>query len=273
MRLRLPQLVRRAPLALPIPPPEMRALVGPTDPAAFDNPSRSLVFPDVEEAAYTSVFDFGCGCGRLARQLMQQNPRPARYVGVDLHRGMIEWCKTNLAPFAPGFEFHHHDVFNFHFNPGAEKPDVLALPAADSSHTLVTAFSVFTHLTEVQAGHYMREVARILSPSGVFHSTWFLFDKSDFPMLQPHTNALYVSYVDPSSAVLFAREWLRATAREVGLTITGTVAPDIRGYQWVILMSPVSAGKPDVELPPDDGVSGFVDLPPMPENANRIGTE
>jgi SAM-dependent methyltransferase len=96
---------------LPIPPPEMRALVGPTDPAAFDNPSHGLVYPYLGADRYRRVFDFGCGCGRVARQLIQQRPRPERYLGIDLHRGMVEWARTNLAPAAPGFEFKHHRVY------------------------------------------------------------------------------------------------------------------------------------------------------------------
>ena len=57
---------------LPFPPIEFRRLVGPTDTKFLDNTSRALVFPDVKPDAYASVFDFGCGCGRLARQLIQQ---------------------------------------------------------------------------------------------------------------------------------------------------------------------------------------------------------
>jgi hypothetical protein len=90
------------------------------------------------------VFDFGCGCGRIARQLMQQSPRPQRYVGIDLHRGMIEWCRENLAPHAPGFEFQHHDVFNPGLNPGTDMrpPRTRPFPVGDRAFTLVNAWSV-----------------------------------------------------------------------------------------------------------------------------------
>ncbi|HZO07354.1 MAG TPA: class I SAM-dependent methyltransferase, partial [Solirubrobacterales bacterium] len=107
---------------LPIPPLEMREAVGPTDPAAFDNPGGAPVFPDLPESAYRSVLDFGCGCGRLARQLIQQQPQPQRYLGIDLHPVMVEWCAANLAPAAPQFEFRHHDVHYPTWNPGEGKP-------------------------------------------------------------------------------------------------------------------------------------------------------
>src|SRR6266511_572805 len=130
----------------PFPPRVMRQLVGPTEDEAFDNPTGELVYRYLPTAAYRSVFDFGCGCGRVARQLIQQRERPERYVGIDLHRGMIEWCKSNLAPYAHGFEFFHHDVFNSLFNPDRSKPDSLPFPSTGASATLVNAHSVFTHL-------------------------------------------------------------------------------------------------------------------------------
>jgi len=104
-------------LPLPFPPEEMRRLVGPTDPALFDNPGGGPVFPSIPAEAYDSVLDFGCGCGRLARQFIQQMPRPRAYLGIDAHRGMIQWCERNLAPHAAGFRFGHHGVWNQAFNP------------------------------------------------------------------------------------------------------------------------------------------------------------
>ena len=73
------------------------------------NPSGAPIFGAAPER-FDHVLDFGCGCGRLARQMLQQLPRPRRYTGSDLHAGMIRWCNTNLAPLAPGFTFLHHDV-------------------------------------------------------------------------------------------------------------------------------------------------------------------
>lgn len=243
---------------LPIPPLAMRELVGPTDPAAFDNPTGDLVYPHLPEEAYESVFDFGCGCGRVARQLMQQHARPRRYVGIDLHRGMVKWCQTNLAPHADGFEFRHHNVFNYQFNPGRSKPDVLSLPAPDSSATFINAWSVFTHLTQHQAEFYLSEVSRVLASAGFFQSTWFLIDKALFPMLQPQTSALYVDYINPGAAVLFDKGWVIETARNVGLVVTQTIPPAVRGYQWVLVMRRNSGDVEEVGLPEDTAPVGKV---------------
>jgi len=237
---------------LPIPPLEMRESVGPTDPALFDNPSGGLIFPQVRPEAYESVFDFGCGCGRLARQLIQQDRQPSSYLGIDLHKPLVDWCTENLTPHAPGFEFKHHDVVYPLWNEGADKPEVAPFPAAEDSRTFVIAWSVFTHLVQVNAEHYLDEVARILAPDGVFLGTWFLFDKELFPMMQEFQNALYINDVSPTNAVIFDRNWLVDTAASKGLVITGVGQPSVRGFQWTVKMEPVASGVEPVELPPDE---------------------
>lgn len=243
--------------SLPIPPFEMRQLIGPTDVAMFDNPSGSLVYSWLPESAYTAVFDFGCGCGRVARQLILQRPSPREYVGIDLHARMIEWCSLNLRPAAPNFSFYHHDVFNVVSNPGREKPLMAPFPVPDSQFTLVNALSVFTHLTQDQAEYYLRECARILAPNGILHASWFLFDKPDYPMMSANFDALYVSYVDPSAAVIVDRAWLRDTARAMGLRVFQVIPPGIRGYQWLVLMTK-RTDLPEIDLPPDTAARGTV---------------
>ena len=55
-------------MELPYPPPEFRALVGPTELEAYDNPEEDWVWgaleiPPLEPGeCYRRVFDFGCGC-------------------------------------------------------------------------------------------------------------------------------------------------------------------------------------------------------------------
>jgi len=233
-----------------LPPRELRKLVGPTEPEPFDNPTGALVFPDVPEQAYAFVFDFGCGCGRLARQLIQQQPAPQRYIGVDPQRSSVEWCRANLTPHAPHFTFAHHDVFHEFVNPEG-KLDPLPLPAPGGQITLFIAWSVFTHLLDAEASFYLRELARVLSPNGVAVTTWFLFDKRDFPMMQAFQNTLYISDFDPTNAVLFAREWLCEQAAAAGLAITRIVPPAIRGFQWVIELRKDASDRPHVEFPAD----------------------
>ncbi|MGH7785985.1 MAG: methyltransferase domain-containing protein [Candidatus Binatia bacterium] len=257
-------------VTLPLPPLEMRHLVGPLDAAAFDNPSAAPVFAALPPTAYESILDFGCGCGRIARQLIQQRPPPRAYLGLDLHQGMIEWCRRNLAPHAPGFRFEHHDAYHPSLNSRGSRAHLL-LPAADRSFSLVNAWSVFTHLIEAQARHYLAEIARVLRPDGYLHATWFLFDKRQLPMMQDSQNALYINLHDPTNAVIFDRDWVVESAASVGLKLVAATPPRMRGYHWILVMAPVDHGAPPITLPEDCAPLGRNPPPPMPLDAENIG--
>jgi len=245
---------------LPLPPMEYRRLVGPTEPQFFDNPTHQPVFPDVPASTYASVLDFGCGCGRLARQLIQQHPRPARYVGIDRHKGMIEWCRANLAPAAPGFEFFHHDVLHPELNPHGT-PGHVPFPVKDGDVTLLIAWSVFTHLLEPDAEFYIRELARVLHPTGIAVTTWFLFDKGDFPMMQEFQNALLINSQDPTNAVIFDRDWMLTQLARAGLTVTTVRPPQIRGFQWTLHIQQQAADRVAATFPEDLAPRGLARPP------------
>jgi len=256
---------------LPIPPFEMRQLVGPTEESAFENPSGAPIL-NVPEERFDSVLDFGCGCGRLARQLLQQRVRPRRYLGFDLHAGMIRWCRENLSPLAPGFTFLHHDVDNPSFNPGKDKPPLLPMPAEDHSFSLLIALSVFTHTVQEHAEYYLREAARVMRPDGELAASFFLFEKRFFPMMQDFQNALYINIDDPWNAVIFDREWLEATLRALGLGVVRAEPPSVRGFQWVLHIRRLSAGEPIIQLPEDHAQFDRV-APPIPaRDPSTIGS-
>ena len=202
---------------------------------------------------------------------MEQRERPEHYLGVNLHAGMISWCRTNLTPREPSYRFLHHDVFDESFNPTGHRARVLPLPAGDREYTLFNAISVFTHLTEDQVPHYLSEAARILTDDGIIHASFFLLDKREFPFMQAHANALYVSWQHPSAAVVFDRPWVIECARAAGLTVAEAHPPPIRGYQWVLEMRRSQQGVAEVKLPPDTAPLGEIAIPPMPPDASRIG--
>ena len=235
---------------LALPPVEMRRLVGPTDEAFFDNPSGDPAYGDLVDAAlYDSVFDFGCGCGRNARRLLQQHRPPRRYLGIDLHRGMVDWCRANLAPPGSGFDYEHHDVFNAGLNPAGSRAP-LPFPT-DEQFTLVLAHSVFTHVLPASVEHDLGEVARLLAPGGRAVATWFFFDKRYFPMMQDFQNALFINVDDPTNAVLYDRDWFGGALARAGLVLAGATPPPIRGFQWMTVLARREDAE-GIELPADD---------------------
>jgi SAM-dependent methyltransferase len=255
---------------LPIPPLAMRELVGPREPEAFDHPRGQPLFPTLTRPEqYDFVLDFGCGCGRVARRLaVADAPMPKRYVGIDLHAGMIDWANKNLAPRLPGFTFVHQDVFNPGFNPDPSLPRTARFPAKDNSVSLLLALSVFTHLVQSQAERYLDEVRRVLRPDGVMLATFFLFDKAHFPMMQDFQNALYINDSDPTNAVIFDRAWLLAALDMRDLRIRDVRPPSVRGYHWELEIAP---GRGSVELPEDAAEFGREPPPVCSKPAYMIG--
>jgi SAM-dependent methyltransferase len=235
---------------VPIPPIEFRRLVGLPDERFFDGSIQGTPFDHLPSYCFDSVLDFGCGIGRLAASLIRRPQPPRRYLGIDRHKGMIDWCRANLSPLAPEFYFEHHNVFHEVLN-AEGTPGHLPLPAGDGSVTLFIAWSVFTHLLEEDAKYYLHELNRVMGPRGIATTTWFLFDKGDFPMMQEFQNALMINPRDPTNAVIFDRNWLVRTAAEAGLTITSVTPPEIRGFHWIIYFERTGPGRVPAEFPPD----------------------
>jgi SAM-dependent methyltransferase len=114
------------------------------------------------------VLDIGCGCGKTARTLVY-HPYIKQYIGFDVIPDNIDWCLRTIAPVATGrFEFHCLDVYSQTYNPTGKLRGIdVVFPAADGSIDFAFAASVFTHLLEGDAKHYLQEVKRTLAPTGV----------------------------------------------------------------------------------------------------------
>jgi hypothetical protein len=141
-------------------------------------------------------------------------------------------------------------------------PRYAPFPIDDGTATLIVAWSVFTHTTQQQTEHYLGEVARILHDRGTLVSTWFLFEKKNFPMMQDFQNALYINEFDPTNATIFDRTWLAGMISNLGLQITHVKPPEIRGFQWELRISKKGQGTP-VEICEDLAPYGRMP-PPVP---------
>jgi SAM-dependent methyltransferase len=122
-------------------------------------------------SAYTpdeaTILDLGCGCGRVARFLIE-NQRVERYIGFDVIRENIGWARQYLAPQWGGkCELYWFDVYSAEYNPsGALPANQLVIPCETGAADIVFAASLFTHLLEPDAIHYLQEIRRVLSPRG-----------------------------------------------------------------------------------------------------------
>jgi SAM-dependent methyltransferase len=122
--------------------------------------------------------DIGCGCGRVARHLLD-SPITA-YAGFDRHLGMIEWAQAHIGALDDRFQFQHVDVQSGYAeldsNVGTVSAAEFVFPYDDEVFTGALAASVFTHIDFAATSRYLGETARILAPSGRVAASFFLDD-------------------------------------------------------------------------------------------------
>ena len=95
-----------------------------------------------------SVFDLGCGSGRLAVALSNSG-FVGEYIGTDVVRALLDYAATKCRP---EFRFVLHRE--------------LSIPRAPASLDIACAFSVFTHLLHHESFAYLEEMRRVVRPGG-----------------------------------------------------------------------------------------------------------
>lgn len=94
-------------------------------------------------------FDLGCASGRVIRHFATLAP-DVGVTGCDINRRHVDWVATHLPS--------RIRIFQNHSLP--------ALPLADDSHDLISAYSVFTHIEAFETA-WLMELRRILRPGGI----------------------------------------------------------------------------------------------------------
>src|SRR5208282_6287390 len=113
-----------------------------------------------------NFLDVGCGCGRLARFLIES---PTKfYSGFDRHEGMVEWCRQHIRD--PRFRFDFFELESL-YTAWDQKQGVIdtksfVFPYPDHSFDSAILASVFTHMPPDDVTQYLRELARVMRPSG-----------------------------------------------------------------------------------------------------------
>jgi len=140
---------------LAVPPARLMVLVtGSADGAWFLDGGRlaaasirqALLDAGIRPADFSSILDFGCGCGRVIRHWRSL---PAKLHGADCNPNSIAWCRRHL-PFAE-------------FQANTLEP---RLDYADQQFDFAYALSVLTHTREDLQQPWMNELWRVLKPGG-----------------------------------------------------------------------------------------------------------
>jgi cyclopropane fatty-acyl-phospholipid synthase-like methyltransferase len=116
------------------------------------------------------VLDWGCGAGRLGIGIGAHLGRVADYHGVDVQPDLIEWAEANID--APGFRFTCVDVSNERYNPDGSPERTLATDPG--SVDVIYAYSVLSHMNDVDSAAYLALIREALSQGGAAFVTCFV---------------------------------------------------------------------------------------------------
>ena len=121
-----------------------------------------------------TFLDVGCGTGVLIPDVLRALGAHGKYIGFDVHEPSIRWARQQYArqDLRVRLEVAEIDTpYSPHFTTRATD---YAFPVPDASVDRMVAKSVWTHLLEPEARHYLEETARVLKPDGLAVISAFL---------------------------------------------------------------------------------------------------
>lgn len=149
---------------------------------------QTLMYVHLEKKENNVILDVGCGTGLLAIASEPFLGRNGKYVGIDVMKKDIDFCRRHYP--SSGFDFIHFDINNPAYAP-YQKNKGVQWPLESNSFDLVTALSVWTHLNEDDASLYFKEINRVLKPGGKTIITLFLLDEVYKKSLSEHFFKMY----------------------------------------------------------------------------------
>lgn len=225
-----------------LPPLWLRRHAGPT--AKFESATRDMAaFLDRLglPGPADDVLDVGCGPGAMAGELAQRIGPAARYVGFDVHGPSVRWCRRHFAN-DPRLSFALARVASPYGSRSGEPAVSYRFPMADEEAGLVLAKSVFTHLLDPEARHYLAEIRRTLKPGGAAVLTAFLFDpdgpgcdlaRRAFPFGEAPGRVRRRRRLRPTAAVAYERAFFFAMVGQAGLRVESMAAGYFPGAERV----------------------------------------
>ena len=124
------------------------------------------------------LLDVGSGIGRIAAPLTSYLTTEGEYFGIEIVKSGVKWCTRKISGQFSNFRFIHADAYNKLYNPtGAVPSEEYKFPFSDNFFDVVFLSSVFTHMRPPEVENYVREISRVLKPSGRCLVTAFLLNK------------------------------------------------------------------------------------------------
>jgi len=122
------------------------------------------------------VLDVGSGIGRTAIALSGYLTAKGRYEGFDVMKKGVEWCRKNITPRFPNFNFQFIPLGNDLYNDYQLSASTFEFPYPDNEFDVCCLMSVFTHMLPEEIANYLQQCNNVLKKDGRIVTTFFLYD-------------------------------------------------------------------------------------------------
>lgn len=193
------------------------------------------------------ILDVGCGCGRLAHTFSEDSALRrwnVQYVGMDIDRKAILWCRRHITSKNKLFQFYHADLRSRSYNPtGKHSAQDFQFPHQNGAFDLIIATSVFTHLLKKDLQHYLSELFRLLATEGSIYASFFVYSSRQeaiegvarHPVKFPCYHGDFSTHSDayPENAIAYEKSFLLDLVESTGFELERDI---MYGIQDVLLL-------------------------------------
>jgi SAM-dependent methyltransferase len=176
----------------------------------------------------SDVVELGCGCGRIARPLKDEWFEGS-YVGVDVDKEMIEYCRNHFPDNRFQFLLSPHQSKTYSAKSGDQpgaRDSTFSIGQANSKD-FVYSLSLYSHLLENEFTEYLAESFRVLRPGGWMYLTFFCMEDVDLGQRWTFAHRRGNAFIEnpnlPEAAVAYHKAHVIGLATSLGfqnVTIT-----------------------------------------------------
>jgi ubiquinone/menaquinone biosynthesis C-methylase UbiE len=166
----------------------------------------------------TKILEIGCTTGRSFIGLLQKVP-DIYYIGIDINRWNIEWCKKYLARDNPDYNFQYFDLKHVMYNPTGtiELNKDFRFQFESNYFDVVYATGVLPNYITEEVRIILKDFSRMLKTGGRLHITSFV--EENVPDMEENPDNYLMKFTYPRQIVRYEKNFFDNLINEQGFRI------------------------------------------------------
>jgi len=166
----------------------------------------------------TKILEIGCTTGRTFIGLVQKIP-DIYYIGIDINRWNIEWCRKYLSRGNPSYNFDYFDLKHVMYNPLGviELNNDFHFPYDSNTFDVVYATGVLPNYISEEVSIILKDFNRLMKSGGRLFITSFV--EENVPDMEENPENYLMKFTYPRQIVRYERRFFDKLLNEAGFNI------------------------------------------------------